>query len=210
MIDEKFVILGALLSLVGSLSYLPGTLKGTIKPNRVSWFLWALAPLIAFSAELEHGVGLPSLMTFMLGFGPLLVFLASFISRGSVWKLTRFDVICGILSVFAVVLWQLTGSGSLAILLAIAADGLAAVPTIVKSYKEPESENWHVFFFWALGAIITLFAIDTWDFAHYGFPVYIFVTFTLLVVLIKFRVAVNRKLATDNLVAGEDGQRPTE
>lgn len=207
MIDERFVILGAVLNLIGSLSYLRDTIKGKTRPNRISWFLWAAAPLLAFSAELNHGVGLPALMTFMVGFGPLLIFLGSFVNRKSSWKLTRLDVVCGTLSILGLILWQLTGSGYLAILFSILADGLASVPTVVKSWKEPESENWHPFFFGAVSAVITLLAIDTWDLAHYGFPIYIFAICVLLTVLIKFKVGSRHKLAIDNLVAGED-ERP--
>ncbi|EDK72752.1 conserved hypothetical protein [candidate division TM7 genomosp. GTL1] len=204
MIDEKFVILGAFLNLIGSLSYVRDTLKGKTQPNRVSWFLWAAAPLIAFSAEINNGVGLPALMTFMVGFGPLMVFLASFVNRKSSWKLTHLDIICGVLSVVGLILWQVTGSGYVAIIFSILADGIAAVPTIVKSYRQPESESWLAFFFGAISAVITLFTIDTWDFAHYGFPIYIFIVCTLLVILIKFRVGTKRKLAVDAPVAGED------
>lgn len=188
MIDERFIIVGAILNFLGCLSYLRDTIKGKTRPNRVSWFLWAAAPLIAFSAELNHGVGLPALMTFMAGFCPLLIFLGSFLNRTAKWKLTRLDFICGALSVVGLVLWQITGSGGLAILFSILADGLAGVPTIVKSWKEPESENWHAFFLGGASALLTLLAIDTWDFAHAGFPLYILTICVLLVVLIKFKL----------------------
>ena len=50
MIDERFVYLGVILSIYGSLSYLIDTVKGKVRPNRISWLFWALAPLIAFFA----------------------------------------------------------------------------------------------------------------------------------------------------------------
>ena len=53
MIDERFVIIGAFLSMIGQLTYAIDTVKGKIKPNRVTWFLWALIPLIAFVAEIK-------------------------------------------------------------------------------------------------------------------------------------------------------------
>lgn len=207
MINENFVLLGAAFNLIGSTSYIVATVKGKTKPNRVSWFLWAAAPLIAFSAELQHGVGLASLMTFMVGFGPLMIFIASFVNRKSYWKLTRLDIVCGVFSVIGLILWMVTSSGNLAIFFSILADGLAAIPTLVKSYHDPDSESWQVFFFAAASATITLLAIDTWDFAHYGFPLYIFVLCATLFVLIKFRLGTRRKLAIDALVAGQD-ERP--
>ncbi len=77
MLDPNFVILGAAIGFIGGISYLVDTLKGKTKPNKVTWFFWSLAPLIAFAGELDKGVGLQSLMTFMVGFSPLLIFLAS-------------------------------------------------------------------------------------------------------------------------------------
>ena len=125
MLDPHFVILGAALQLIGVISYIRDTFKGKAKPNRVSWFLWALGPLIAFGAELDHGVGLVALMTFTVGFGPLLILLASFLNRKSAWKLTRLDIVCGVLSVGGLILWAITGSGYTAILFSLLADALA-------------------------------------------------------------------------------------
>jgi len=200
MISEKFILIGAVLNLIGSTGYLRDTLRGKNRPNRISWLLWALAPGIAFSAELSHGVGLPALMTFMVGFGPLLIFLGSFVNRKSVWKLSRLDIACGVLSVFALVLWQLTGSGTVAILLSVIADGLAAVPTLIKAYRDPDSESWNVFLFGGTSALITLLALNTWDFAHVAFPLYIFAICAVLVVLIRFRIGVrNQQLTTQEI-----------
>jgi len=58
MLDVKFVLVGALLNLSGSSKYVFETIKGRTKPNRISWLMWAIAPLIAFAAELNQGVGL--------------------------------------------------------------------------------------------------------------------------------------------------------
>lgn len=53
MLNENFVYVGVVLSFLGGLSYLIDTLKGKAKPNKVSWFVWALAPLIAFWATVQ-------------------------------------------------------------------------------------------------------------------------------------------------------------
>lgn len=188
MISENFIFIGAVLTLLGSLDYVTNTLKGKTKPNRVTWFLWALAPLIAFGVQLDKGVGLVALMTFMVGFGPLMVFIASFINKKSYWKITKFDLACGLLSCLGLLLWLILQEGNVAIAITILADGLAALPTVVKSYKEPKTESYLAFLLSAVNATITLFAVKTWDFAHVGFPVYILTICTLLFVLIRFEV----------------------
>lgn len=187
MISDKFVILGAALNLLGTSRYILDTLKGKTKPNRVSWFMWSLAPFVAFAAEINKGVGLQSLMTFMSGFCPLLILIASFANRKSVWRISKFDIICGALSLLGLVLWLSTRQGNIAIVFSIFADALAALPTIVKSYKEPESESWLAFFMAAISAGITLLALDHWTFANYGFPIYILSICIVLTILIKLK-----------------------
>lgn len=188
MINPNFVIVGFILSLIGGFSYFVDTVKGRIKPNRVSWFLWSLAPLIAFAAEIKQGVGIQSLMTFSVGFIPVLVFLASFVNKKSYWKLGALDFICGALSLVGLLLWQITKVGNIAIAFSILADGLAAVPTLVKSYVAPETENYQVYLFIFFNSAITLLTIRIWNFAHYAYPVYILLLDLALFVLIKFKI----------------------
>ena len=188
MINENFIYLGFALQMLGGLSYLVAVLRGKAKPNRITWFLWAAAPMIAFAAELDNEVGIEALFTLSVGLSPLLIFVASFVNKKSYWKLTRVDWAFGGLAVIGIVLWQLTGEANIAIFFAILADGLAAVPTILKSYKEPESENSTIFGLCIINAVITLLVIDVWDFAHYGFPVYILLVCSILFTLIQFKI----------------------
>jgi len=188
MIDERFVFIGVALALYGDLVYLIDTLRGKTKPNKVTWFFWALAPLIAFAAEIQKGVGLASLMTLSVGLGPLFVFLASFINKKSHWKLHKIDYLYGGLALLGIILWQITGEGNIAIFFSILADGFAAIPTVIKSYFNPESENSIAYLLPAVNAGIALLTIRTWNFAHWGFPVYIFVICAIIYIFIKFKL----------------------
>jgi len=169
MLNEHFVLLAAAFNLMGSTSYAWATLRGRTRPNRVTWSLWALAPLIAFAAEVKEGVGLPALMTFMVGFGPALILLASFVNRSAFWAIRPFDITCGALSLMALALWAVTRTGDIAIIFSIATDGLAASPTIVKAYRHPESERG-----------ITILTVRVWSLASVGFPIYIAACCTLI------------------------------
>jgi hypothetical protein len=189
VINENFIYAGAVLNLIGSTSYVIDTIKGKTKPNRVTWFLWALAPMVAFGAMLGEGVSITGgLMTFMVGFGPFIVLLASFVNKKSIWKITKFDVVCGILSFVGICLWSLTRTGEVAIAFSILADGLAALPTIVKAFKEPETESYLVFLLGAISALITLLAAKAWDFTHIGFALYIFIVCSVAFILIRFKL----------------------
>lgn len=184
MIDERFTILGLLLGLIGTYSYVKDTIQGKTKPNRVSWFMWALAPLIAFAAQIQKGVGLTSLMTFSVGFSPLLVFLASFVNKKSEWKLEKLDIVCGVSSFAGLILWAFSREPNVAIFFSILADLLASIPTVIKSYRFPETENYKIFLFGLINSGIALLTIKQWNFETASFPIYIFGITTLLVYLI--------------------------
>jgi hypothetical protein len=203
MIDQRFVFLAITLNGLGAVTYLSGTIRGTVAPNRVTWFLWAVAPLIAFWAQLVEGVGLPALMTFMTGFAPLLIFIASFINKKSAWQLGRLDIICGFLSVVGLGLWFVTRTGTVAIVFSIVADALAAWPTIVKAYRFPATENHRLFLLSSLSAIITLMTLDRWDVASAAFPLYILGLSGMLFVLIRFNAQVR------GVVGGAGSRRST-
>jgi hypothetical protein len=141
VINVNFVFLGAAIGALGSLAYMRDTLRGTTQPNRVTWLLWAIAPLLAAAVEFHSGVGLRTLTTFMIGFMPLLIFIASFHNPDSVWKIRRLDYACGAMSLAGTAAWLVTRNGVVAIAAAIAADFLAGVPTMIKSWSHPESES---------------------------------------------------------------------
>ena len=98
------------------------------------------------------------------------------------------DYVCGALSILGLILWLITQQGNVAILFAIFADALAALPTIKKSYEEPKSESYLVFLFGCINATLTLLTIQVWTFANYAFPAYILAVCLLLVLLIKFEL----------------------
>ncbi|MDQ6730681.1 MAG: hypothetical protein M3022_10350 [Actinomycetota bacterium] len=186
MIDQRFVILGALFSFGTVLVYIRDTLNGRTQPNRVTWLLWGLAPMLAFAAELKDHVGLGSLMTFSVGFNPLLVLVASFVNPHGSWRIGRFDYLCGGLSILGTVAWIVTSNSDVALAAAIVADGLAALPTVRKALISPASESGVIFVGGIVNGTIALLAARRIDAAHIAFPLYILLlNFALAVIMTR-------------------------
>ena len=173
MIDPRFVWLGALLSIGGGSRYAWLTWRGRTRPNRVTWFLWGAAPIIGFLAQLDEGVGLPAVLTASIGIGPLLIFAASFTNAAAYWRLTRFDLACGGVSVLALVVWLGLDDPVAAIAIAVLADAVAGIPTIRKCWTHPDSENPVVYVLGGLNGTIALLTLDRWVLAEAAFPTYI-------------------------------------
>lgn len=172
---QYLVFVGAAVQLAGVFSYIKETIKGNTKPNKVTWLLWSVAPLIATLAAISDGVKWSALPVFMSGFGPLLVLLASFINKSAYWKIEKFDYLCGLCSVLALVLWGVTKEPAIAIIFAIASDALAAIPTLIKSWKHPETETVDVYTTGLFNSITSFAAIRIWNFAEIAFPIYLMV-----------------------------------
>jgi hypothetical protein len=178
---QYLVFLGAAVNIFGAFSYIKDTVRGQAKPNRVTWLMWSAAPLIATIAALSKGISLAVLPVFMAGFGPLLVLIASFVNPKSYWKLGTLDYTCGLFSVLALVLWGITKEANIAIIFAIASDGLAAVPTLIKAWKHPESESVVTYTTGLFNAITSFAAIKLWGFSELAFPIYLVIANSSLI-----------------------------
>jgi len=192
MTNQSIVILGTLIGAVGSIFYLIETVKGGVKPNRVSFILWSLPPLISTYANIKSGGGIESLMTFSVGFFPLVIFLATFFNKKSVWKLTGFDFVCGVLSLLGFFLWQITQEAYLAITFSIISDFLAGIPTIVKTYKHPETELAWPWLMPVFGEILILLTLKNITFLNSGFMIYVALFNTLIFLLAHYKIGKRR------------------
>ncbi len=168
------VLASALISIAGSSAYIRDTIVGTTKPNRVSWSLWALAPLVATAAAISAGADIwATARVFLAGFLPLIVFIVSFFNRKSYWELTKFDAACGIFSIVGLVLWWFAGSPRLAILFLAIADGFASLPTILKAWKFPETETGPTYLASLFAVILVLPSIPVWNIENSAFQIYL-------------------------------------
>lgn len=189
MIDERFTIIGSVIAIIGGLSYLVATIKGKVKPNKVSFLLWSFAPLIAFAAQMKEGVSFfLALITFVAGIEPLSIFIASFFNKKAEWKINGLDLACGAMSILGLILWQITKTVNIAILFSILADGMASLPTLIKSFKHPETELAWTYFTTVISAVITLLAVKEYTFANIGFTVYLLVVCLIISLLVQFKL----------------------
>lgn len=177
--------MSALISIGGAYAYIRDTLAGKTTPNRVTWSMWALAPLIgtvaAYSAQADFWA---TVRIFLAGFLPLLVFLASFVNNKSYWKLTLFDVICGLLSLLGLVFWGITSVPQSAILLAVIGDAFAALPTIKKAWLFPKTETGITYIASLISVLLVIPSIPVWNIENSAFQVYLLISNILLLIAV--------------------------
>ena len=186
MLPEYFAYLTIIFALIGVSLYIKDTFLGKTKPNRVSWISWTIAPFGGVYVSYKSGVSMPLLMaTFMAGFGPLLVVIASFFNKNAYWKITKFDIGCGILSAVAIIVWVTTKNGTLSLVFAILADFFAGLPTIIKSWRHSDTETIGPYLYGNFNSIITFLIIKDFSFLNLAFPIYFLLANTIIILGIK-------------------------
>ena len=183
---EYLVFAAAFASILGAALYIRSMFRGNAKPNRVTWLMWSIAPFIATAAAASSGVTWAAIPVFMTGFAPFLIFTASFFTKKAYWKLTTFDYLCGALSAVALILWFVTMEPNLAISLAIASDALAAIPTLTKAWRTPETESVWPFITGLFNALTSFVVATLFTFSEVAFPAYL-VIINILLVLALYR-----------------------
>jgi len=179
-----FAISASVVNFVACLSYISAILKGEAAPNRVTWSLWALVPVIAGCAQLRAGVGISTLVVLLIGVGPACIVLASFVRHQGTWKLGPFDYVCGACALAALALWALTGDPVTAIVLSILGDFAAAVPTLRKAWLAPATESRLAYLISLAGMILGILSIQEATFAAYAFNAYLVATSGALVLVL--------------------------
>ena len=171
MIPEFYAIVGAAVASLGGLYYLFETVTGKSQPNRVTWLLWGILPLIIFSAQRVQGVGGLSWFSLTAGITPLLVLSASFLNKKAYWRTSRLDLGLMAAALIGIVVWAFTKEPNLAIGFALVADFLAGAPTLIKAYHHPETESWIAYAISTIGAVITLLAMQSFNFQSSAFVI---------------------------------------
>jgi hypothetical protein len=170
MLAQLLIMFGIIINGIGTLSYVVGTLRGKIRPNKVTFFVWSIAPFVAYLAQISQHVGVQALMTLSVSIFPMSVFLASFLNKQAYWQLNKRDVVCGLLSLAGLLLWYLTKVSNVAIAFSLLSEGLATLPTAVKAYHYPRTEQAWPWLASTISGVLTLVTITTWNFAHFAFP----------------------------------------
>lgn len=181
-IAHWLVILSYIVALTGCAGYMRDTIQGRTKPNRASWFLWTLAPVLSFCTALAAHANIWSVAIIVLsGLVCGLIFLASLVNRQSYWKLDQWDILCGLCSLSALGFWLVLHDPIVGLILAIAADAFASIPTLRKAWTHPETETGWTFITGFTSTVLCIPATTAWDLPNFGFTVYLLVINGLLI-----------------------------
>jgi hypothetical protein len=187
VIQVYFLAAAMALRLAGEGRYFVAVVRGRARPNPVSWFCWGLAPLVAFAAQLSHGLHATQWLTPVIAIGPIAVVAAAVAKGGVRSRVTGFDLACGGSALVGLVAWLVTSRPAAALLFSILADLVATVPTFRNAHRRPSDEYAPTYLMSSVAMAIALLAVDRWVFGQVALPLYILAVNAALYAVIRIR-----------------------
>jgi len=156
-----------------------------------TWFLWMVIGNLLLVSSYQAGAKVDgTLVPIILGaVNPTIIFFLSLRFGKYAWK--RLDTVCVWVCICTVVVWQVTQSPLLGLIGGVVADIIAAVPQMIKNWRDPKDEPVFPWAMFTLGSALNVLAVQVWVFDQWLVPVYMTVTagvLTVPLVLARLRV----------------------
>jgi hypothetical protein len=186
-----FVILASLLAVAGNTPYIRDVLKNKVFPHPVSWLLWSIVSLVTFLGVWQKGGGIGSIPMLISELFTLTIF---FISLKNGFKnVNRKDLYLLATALLGLIPWIITKDPTLSVLVVVAVDLVAFVPTITKTYKNPSSENHLLYGSNVIRHVLIILSLQAYNLATTSHSVTMLVLNIVMVYLIVFHIYAKNK-----------------
>ncbi len=180
-------ILSGIFLISGYIPYVIDVLKGKTVPSRASWIIWAFSTAILLFGVLGTGTHEAVWVPVADAVGCFAIFILSIGFGTGGWS--RTDQVSFLVCATSLVIWYLTGSALIALIMNLLVYISGYIPTIAKAWKEPRSESLAAWSLFLVGVLLNLLVViighDT-GFAIWLYPaVLVGVVSTLYGVLLR-------------------------
>jgi len=163
-------LLGGLFTLASSIFYIKDTLLLKVKPQRASFFIWALLGTIALFSQLAKGASnslwLPGLQTF----GGLTIFILSI--KYGMGGFSKKDYTAILIAIIGLIIWYFTKEAAIALYIVMFIDFTGLVLVLNKAYVHPESETNFPWMLSAFGGFLALLSVGSFNIVLLTYPFY--------------------------------------
>jgi hypothetical protein len=152
--QATYGLLAGILQLVATAPYLRDVLRGTTKPQRATWAIWATLSFVVLASQWASGATWSLTLTIgqALSCGAVLALSL----RHGVGGVTRLELALLGLAALGVAGWLLVDDPVVATCSVVVADIVAVALMLPKTYRHPGSETLATY---AIGVVSTLFAL---------------------------------------------------
>jgi hypothetical protein len=192
--QELLLIIGALLPVVSSGTYIWAIIFGTVRPQVTTRFLLMLICGLSFASLVAAHDHSGVWLALTSAIQSVVLWLLS-LWRGIGSVLNKLDLICVALCLAGAALWLINGQALLGLIASIVADFIGCVPSLVKTVRLPHTEALAFYLLDTIAGACILFGGPPNGRAAL-YPVYIMVVNVLFVVPIARQRLRSRRLHT--------------
>jgi hypothetical protein len=163
--------LAGILNILGYVPYIKDILKKKVQPHRITWGIWTILTTIAAFNQVSNGGGYSTLFFISTAILVGIVFILSL--RFGVGGGSKVDIICLVLAILLLIYWVTVQETRISTLLAVIIDGVGVIPTLIKTFKNPETETYIQWTLAGIAGVATLLAVPRLDWALIIYPLYV-------------------------------------
>lgn len=171
----KYIPIGLIAGVISFTAYIPyaiSTLKKQTQPNRATWLVWAISSWTLVASSWVLGAR-NTLWVFMASaLGQLTIAILAIKLGQAKWLL--FDKICFSLALIGIIIWIAFNSPAVALMMSIIVSLLGLIPTLMKAWKQPETESPTAWALFQIGNSLNLLAINQFVWTIAICPIYNF------------------------------------
>lgn len=172
-----------LLNLIGYIPYVRDIFRHKVKPHRVTWGIWTILTTIAAVNQVLNNGGYSSLFFISTVILVSFVFILSF--RYGMGGASKIDRICLLLALILLIYWVSIKETYISMIMAVIIDGIAAVPTIIKTYHHPKTESYPQWILAGIAGLFTMLAVPRLEWVLLIYPLYV-VLMNGVIVAVKY------------------------
>jgi hypothetical protein len=170
--------------------YVISIFRETVKPNRVSWFIWSVVGFAFWLVMPATADEITKTLTVVFMVNPTIVFILTLFKGENVRPdlLEMFSLTIGVL---AIMTWYMAreSAGLTPLVIAIIADLCALMPTLRFVYASPQEETPLAWIFFMVGFLLAIFAIENYRLENLLLPAYMLVgSFLVVFPLARYRL----------------------
>lgn len=177
-----FLALSVLLPLYSPVPYIKSILAGVTKPHRTTRFVYLLIGILTTLSLFASG---DRVAIWISGVSLLQAIVLFFLGlKYGVGGWTKSDIACLTLAIVGIIAWQTTSDPLLGLYFGIAADFMGTIPTLIKTWHLPATEEPQFYIIDATAGAFNMLALTNWTIGDFSYPLYLFLINALVALLI--------------------------
>lgn len=178
----SFAIVASVLAIIGNVPYLIDVFKRRVEPHAYTWFIWSIVSCVIFFGQVAKGAGVGAIPTAASEVFTILIFFFSL--KNGFKHVRKIDHLFLALALLGLIPWALTKDPTISVIIVVAIDLVAFVPTLRKTYKHPETETPVLYSMNVLRHGMMLFSLQAYNIATMLHSFSMIITNTMMTIFI--------------------------